>query len=170
MSLEMRMIVMVGVMAMLPAACGSVTLDRASASASATGTGGAGAGTGTSSGSSTGGDVGGSIGFGGFPDTTGGTGGAGGTPSLPGHFDCGGCACDGATHYCELQVGLKKLPPPGPPPEPLCLEPDGMSPNSCKPIPAACLPEATCACVYPNLGVCSCKVDPQGITVLCNLP
>ncbi|MEP7123871.1 MAG: hypothetical protein ABJE95_23280 [Byssovorax sp.] len=153
--------------ATLAGACSSVAVDTKStsnASGSATGAGGA------ASASSSSGvieDVGGGTGFGGFPGTTSGAGGTGGSPSMAGMFDCNGCLCDGATHYCELQFG-GAAPPPGPPPEPMCDADAG--PIRCKPIPSACLPMATCQCIYPQEGPCTCKVDPGGITVTCNLP
>jgi hypothetical protein len=152
--------------ATLAAACGSVDVDKkasSNASGSATGAGGAG----TSS--STGGDVGGGIGFGGAPGTSSSTVSAGGSPAMPGTFDCNGCLCDGATHFCEQVFhDPSPPPPPGPPPEPLCADDAGLS--GCKPIPAACLPTATCQCVDPQLGSCVCKVDHAGITVTCTLP
>jgi hypothetical protein len=158
--------------AVLAAACSSVGVDKSSANASASGAGGASTASSASASGSTSSDVGGAIGFGGFPATSatsGGEGGAGGSPAMPGLFDCNGCLCDGATHYCELVSGGKAPgPPPGPPPQPMCPEDAGAI--RCKPIPAECLPMATCKCVDPQQGPCTCTVDPQGITVTCNLP
>lgn len=155
--------------ALLAAACGSVIVDKSSSNASASGSaaGAGGAGT-TGASSSSGGDVGGGIGFGGFPAMSSSDVGTGGSPAMPGLFDCFGCLCDGSTNYCELLTGGGPTPPPGPPPEPMCDAVPG--PTRCKPLPAACLPVATCQCVSSQQGNCTCEVDHAGITVTCVLP
>lgn len=162
--------------ALLGVGCGSVAVDKSSSNASASGSGsgtgsesatGAGGASSASASGSSGGDVGGGIGFGGFPATSSGVG-AGGSPAMPGPFDCAGCICDGSTHYCKLLEGGGPTPPPGPPPEPLCSQfPEQLR---CLPLPAACFPTATCQCINPGQGGCTCKVDPAGITVTCVLP
>jgi hypothetical protein len=160
-------------LSLLGVGCGSVTIDKSSSNASGSGSGsgsatGAGGASSASASASSGGDVGGGIGFGGFPAMSSSDVGAGGSPDMPALFDCFGCLCDGATHFCELFTGGGPTPPPGPPPEPTC--PEDNAPNRCKPIPAACSPMATCQCVSPQMGGCTCDVNHQGITVVCVLP
>ncbi len=153
-------------LAALAGSCGSVAVEHggsnASASGSTTGAGGAG-GVGTTS--VTSGDIGGGIGFGGFAATGGGS---GGSPGMPGLFDCGGCLCDGTTHYCRFEGGGGPTPPPGPPPAPLCADDAGVT--SCKPIPAECLSSPTCNCLGKPDSICSCEVMAPGILVKCINP
>ena len=158
-----------GFAATLTMACGSVVLEPSTSnsvgSGGTTGSGGSTASSGNGGNGVTSGD-GGAIGFGGY-GSSGETVGGGGSPSMPGMFDCHGCLCDGATHYCDL--GSAGPPsPPGPPPEPMCAEDGGAV--DCLPIPAECLPAPTCACIKPEQSFCKCDVLSGGITVTCNYP
>jgi hypothetical protein len=155
----------------LIASCGTSVVapaDSAAGTSSSTGSGAAGTG-GAPTSATTSGDSGGAIGFGGFAATSGGSEvGAGGSPDMPGLFDCGGCLCDGATHYCRIDGGGGPTPPPGPPPMPTC--PEDPAATSCKPLPAECLSSPTCACLgWPN-SICSCAVEHEGIVVKCVYP
>jgi len=69
-----------------------------------------------------------------------------------GPFLCGDCMCDGTLFYCvvtapSLDAGDASA----------C----GADAGYCHPIPPACLPKPTCACVVGNSS-CSCDVDPSG--------
>jgi hypothetical protein len=152
-------------LAMLAAteACGSSSED-AVASKHAGGAGGA------TSGGSAGAAVAGSAGVSGGLQL----GGSGGMP-VPdatvdgpvlldaGWFDCGGCACDGATHYCLYTSG--GFAPPPPPDASVCEEDGGSS--HCKPLPGGCSPPS-CACVTGP--ACSCTDDGGGLRVSCAYP
>ena len=84
-----------------------------------------------------------------------------------GPFECQGCLCEGETHFCEIvHAGAAPVPPPGPPPEPACV--DDAGPSYCKPLPPACAGTPTCACVN-TLG-CDCAVTGGGVTVTCYFP
>lgn len=92
-----------------------------------------------------------------------------------GYFDCKGCACPSATHYCETTLGGAPLPPfpPFPPPtppqpgDPKCDEVDGYT--SCAPIPDQCLSALTCSCIEPY-PFCDCSNDGTGFYVTCAFP
>lgn len=150
----------VGSSAALIAACSSVAVDKSGSNASASGTGAGGASVASSS------SGGGDTGLGGFSAASTGQGGAGGSPSMPGLFDCAGCLCDGATHYCITHDGPKAPGPP--PPEPTCPEDGG--PLNCMPLSIECLSKPTCQCVAAKMGACQCDVLPQGISVHCVIP
>jgi hypothetical protein len=89
-------------------------------------------------------------------------------PFVPGPFDCAGCLCDGATHFCLVAHGGS--PPPPPPPEPLC--PEDASDGPCFPLPSACMGHPSCACANPAPyppGLCFCTEAGGGVSVSCNL-
>jgi hypothetical protein len=67
--------------------------------------------------------------------------------------------CDGATEYCRHVEG-------GPPPPP---DASVIGSYSCDPIPAACEPSPTCACIEAN-GACTCTGSPDDFSVLCQVP
>jgi hypothetical protein len=78
---------------------------------------------------------------------------------VPEPFDCGGCPCDGTTHYCAgLAAG-----PVGPGPT--------AGPTECVPLPSACNGQPSCACVdpMPLLG-CTCTQGQGGVRVDCAEP
>lgn len=94
---------------------------------------------------------------------------AGDATITPMPFDCQGCLCDGATHYCLVIHGGAPAGngPKGPPPEPTCD--DDASPNDCKPLPAMCAGKPSCACLDMG-GACQCDEMGGGVTVTCVLP
>jgi hypothetical protein len=115
--------------------------------------------------------------------TTSGAGGAGGVTTASGTgggwvdggpralFDCGGCLCDGATHYCQVtQAGAHSGPGQGRPPAPPCDDADAGAPNGCIPLPSQCLNDVQCACIAPMPGPCSCMDLGPGLEILCALP
>lgn len=75
-------------------------------------------------------------------------------------FACGNTTCDGVTQFCEHAAGGAMLP-------------DGGTNEwwTCKPIPAACVADRSCACIVQNAGgyVCESEKD-QKVTVLAPLP
>ena len=81
-------------------------------------------------------------------------------------FDCFGCVCDAADHFCvELIPGV--LPP---------LLPDGICPDStlfeggCVPFPDECAQDPSCACLGNLPGACSCQKGESPVLVKCPLP
>src|SRR6185369_1636775 len=85
-------------------ACGSVETQQESAGT--TGSGGSGAMSASSSGG-----MGGSIAFGGQGGQAGSDAMLDTTPIVTSPFDCNGCLCDGATHYCIVYHGGAPTPP-----------------------------------------------------------
>lgn len=93
-----------------------------------------------------------------------------GSVSDAGLFDCMGCACDGATHYCTVYYAGAKVPPSPPPPDAAaCTEVDAGP--GCAPLPAACAPSPSCQCldIIPG-GFCQCSELAEGLLVECFLP
>lgn len=84
-----------------------------------------------------------------------------------GLFDCGGCACDGTTHYCAQASGGHVLPPAD---AAACPEPDGGSGFGCQPLPAACGGVPTCGCLPQTSDACSCEDVGGGLQVMCVYP
>lgn len=88
-----------------------------------------------------------------------------------GMFLCGGCACDGATHYCvSIAAGVR---PPPPPDAGVC--PDVTSPGAegCHPLPGECKGVPSCGCLpspMPGYGACYCTDSGGGLTYGCALP
>lgn len=156
------------------AACGGSNEDTNTATAGNAGSAGTATG-GTSAGGSggtvTSGGAGGASGSGGFLTIDG-----GGTPDgFPdgavladgGLFDCGGCACDGKTHYC-LRIAAGALRAPPPPDAPSC---DDAGANDCQPLPANCGGVPSCTCLpSPYGGACNCNDVGGGLEVFCALP
>jgi hypothetical protein len=157
-------------------ACGSSTDNQTSqqhaGGSAGTTTGGSG---GTSAGGGSGGTNGGASGFGGIPLG----GGAGTSPidasdgavvSDAGWFQCGGCACDGTTHYCIHTSGGAANPMPPPDDAAVCDYDAATGSNGCVPLPAGCDPPS-CDCVgVPFGGACTCTDAGGGILVQCFLP
>jgi hypothetical protein len=152
-------------------ACGGSTEDTRTATAGAAGAGSGGAssgGAGGASGSAGSTGPGGVGGFaipdgGGFPDgfLDGAVLGEGGL------FDCGGCACDGATHFC-LHVAAGAIGAPPPPDAPAC---DDAGAKGCQPLPASCGNSPSCGCLpSPYGGACTCSDVGGGLEVFCALP
>jgi hypothetical protein len=154
-------------------ACSSIDVPS-SASGSAAGAGGA-ASDATSNAASTG--EGGTIVFVGSGGSGGQIGGDAGIEdawvSDGGDFDCKGCACPSATHYCETTSGgapVSPSPPPPTPPQPgspKCEEVDAST--SCVPVPDKCVQAMTCDCIKPY-PFCDCENDGTGFYVKCVLP
>ncbi len=161
------------------AACGGSTEESGGKGGSGGATGGSGGATGGSGGNlgGSGGATGGSGGT-----STGGNagssfGGAGGLDASSdvvvlqdaGWFDCGGCACDGTTHYCvESSGGAAKLPPL--PDASTCAD-SGTTFGGCNPLPATCPTPATCDCLtMPVPGACFCSDAGGGLLVKCMMP
>lgn len=75
-------------------------------------------------------------------------------------FACGNTTCDGVTQFCEHAAGGVMLP-------------DGGANEwwTCKPIPAACVADRSCACIQNASGgyVCESEKDMK-VTVLAPLP
>lgn len=88
---------------------------------------------------------------------------------MPNLFDCDGCACDGATHYCRQVYAGAQVPPA--PDAGSCSELDaGWS--SCIPIPPDCISAPSCACLDTYNGACQCQLveEGAGFWVQCFLP
>ena len=80
-----------------------------------------------------------------------------------GLFDCGGCACDGATHFCyTVDMHFRGLPSPD---AQVCSAFDGGDPASLD-LPAGCGPAPSCACLAPYYQ-CSCSDIGSGLLVDC---
>jgi hypothetical protein len=154
------------------AACGASTEDsiaRAHAGGSGgTSTGGSGATSDASAGAGAG-PSGGASGSGGFAASAGAVADASlDSPSVTdaGWFDCGGCACDGTTHYCVEWVGGGAYAPPPPPPDAaVCAGDAGFPTGGCLALPANCSGPPSCDCVPTGCGVCT--VVPGGLLVTC---
>jgi hypothetical protein len=87
-----------------------------------------------------------------------------------GWFDCSGCACNGATHYClEVTGGAKGLPGAPPPPDAaLCGDTGSFG---CTPLPPDCVDAPSCSCIPVQFGgACQCSDDGGGLLVFCALP
>lgn len=78
-------------------------------------------------------------------------------------FDCGGCACDGSTHYCFIAMHPFRAPPP---PDAALCEDAG---SSCLPLPANCSANPTCGCI-PFAPGCDCEDVGGGLQVFCYIP
>lgn len=150
-------------------ACGGSS--NTSATSTAASQGGSGGGTTSGAGGASAGGAGGT-GLGGFlnpqPDAGAGAWGAwDATAPLDdgGLFDCGGCACDGRTHYCVVSVG--GLIPPAPDAGPCG---DGGSGFQCKPLPEDCLAPPSCGCIHGPYQFCQCEDVGGGLRVICNFP
>lgn len=87
-----------------------------------------------------------------------------------GWFDCSGCACNGATHYCLQVAGGAKVLPGAPPPPDAALCGDTGS-FGCTPLPPDCADAPSCSCIPVQLGgACQCSDDGGGLLVFCALP
>jgi hypothetical protein len=104
-----------------------------------------------------------------------GSGGSGGAleAGTRGLFDCNGCMCDGATHYCKITLAgaapsHQEKPPPGPDG---CTDADAGAPDGCIPLPSTCLPDPACTCIEANaLAWCACSDESAGLKLTCMLP
>ncbi|HRI07478.1 MAG TPA: hypothetical protein PKW35_06660, partial [Nannocystaceae bacterium] len=83
-------------------------------------------------------------------------------------FDCHGCGCDAATHYCVTVLGGGL---PGLLPGDLTPCPDVVDPylDGCHPFPAPCVDDPSCACLGDIPG-CFCDEQPDHAHVTCPLP
>lgn len=92
-----------------------------------------------------------------------------------GLFNCGGCLCDGKTHYCLFSSGPGGKTPPTPDAGmALCPEQDAGSPataDGCLPLPATCGTSPSCACIDVPFPVpCPCSDAGGGLLVSCVIP
>lgn len=86
-----------------------------------------------------------------------------------GWFDCDGCACNGATHYCLVVDSFPFLPNAPPPPDAASC--DTAAGSGCTPLPADCLEAPSCSCIPPKYGGgCDCSDDGGGLRMYCVLP
>lgn len=81
----------------------------------------------------------------------------------PGLFDSGGCACDGATHFC-LKVDMHSRGLPAPDAEPCSASDAGGA--ACLELPSGCGPAPSCACLAPYWQ-CACSDVGGGLLVYC---
>lgn len=154
----------------VPVACGSTDSDAGRSDASA-GAGGSGGSAGSASG--------GAAGSGGISlfDAGGGSGGMADAATDPitvadaGWFECGGCLCDGTTHYCEQISAGVNAPSPPEPPDGATLCSTKEAGNDCLPLPTECAGVPSCGCVPKPYGdICSCNDVGGGLLVHCALP
>src|SRR5215472_6297105 len=78
-------------------------------------------------------------------------GGLGGEAGQP--FLCGSTTCYAGSEYCGIIAGGRILPQSG-----------------CHPLPCACTPTVSCACVQPLLPPCTCSDDGGALTLTCAFP
>jgi hypothetical protein len=151
------------------AACGS-----SSSTGSTGGTGGSSSGGSNTGGTSSGGSAGagGVAGSGGVPDA--GSDASDGGPFVAdaGMFDCQGCGCNGATHYCvNIMAGTQVMEPFG---TGECTDVTDPTAEGCHPLPADCKGVPSCGCLPSPLpgagGACDCGDSGGGLTYSCALP
>lgn len=166
-------------LSLLASACGESEGADGRSTGGGAGSGGSATG-GAPSGGTGGATSGGAGGVGGAP-----SGGSAGTPSDSGAdaddggpfvadaglFACGGCACDGATHYCVSFVG--GLLPPAPPDAAACPDVTTPGASGCHPLPTGCNGVPACGCLpspMPGYSACHCDDTGGGLTYSCAMP